>query len=157
MFVGSPWSVVPAHVDRHHNVLLQVAGTKELTVGWFDDPAEHAEALEARFTDRPNPERLPPVTRTFRLGPGDGVYLPAYTFHWVEAGDTVSVALSCGFSTAATERAELVRRCNAKLRRFGLRPRPPGVSERGDRAKAALFATAKRVRGAIATGVNRHA
>jgi len=156
IFAGAPGSTVPAHVDRHHNLLLQLEGTKELTVGWFADPVEQARAVEMRFSGgRPNPDRLPTVTRTFELGPGDGVYIPGYAFHWVRAGDAVSVALSCGFSTAVTDRAELVHRLNLKLRRLGLRPRPPGASQRRDHAKATVFTQAQRLRGAAVSAARR--
>jgi hypothetical protein len=150
VFAGAPRSTVPAHLDRYHNVVLQLEGTKELTVGWFADAIEHARAVETRFdAARPNPDCLPTVTRVFRLGPGDGVYIPPYTFHWVQAGDGASVAFSFGFNTFATERAELVHRANAKLRRLGVRPRPAGASPMRDGAKAALFETARRVRGRL--------
>jgi hypothetical protein len=150
LFLASPGSVVPVHFDRHHNVLLQLQGTKQLTVGTFADPRAQQRAIEMKFEGSGrNPAELPTLTRTFRLRPGDGVYIPPYTLHWAQAGDDVSVAVSCAFSTTSTVRAELVHACNAKLRRLGLRPRPPGRSVGRDRAKAAFIVKARRLRGMV--------
>jgi len=135
-FLASPGTVVQSHFDRHHNLLLQLDGTKEITVGNFEDPIDDQRAIErARRLDHNNLSELPTRTRTFVLGPGDGLYIPPYAFHWVHGGSDVSVALSYAFSTPATLRTPAVYWCNANLRRIGLRPRPPGSSERRDRAK----------------------
>ena len=146
IFLAAPEAVVPVHFDSHHNVLLQLAGTKEVLVGAFPDPVAHARALEfgCRSGKRMG-DAVPPTTHRFHLGPGDGLYIPPYTFHWVTGGPETSAALSCSFSTPRTEQEELVHACNAQLRRFGMRPRPPGRSPRRDRLKAA-FTTSRRAR-----------
>jgi hypothetical protein len=48
------------------------------------------------------------------------------------------VSFACGFCSPTSERAELVHTWNARLRRLGLSPAPPGSSELGDRVKAAM-------------------
>ena len=53
-------------------------------------------------------ETLPEDTVTFRLGPGDGLYIPPFAFHWVRGGPETSIAISCGFRTRTTEQANLV-------------------------------------------------
>ena len=147
IFLASPGAVVPVHFDSHHNVLLQLAGTKELTVGWFSDPVAQARAVETGCRSRKRMGHVvPPETVRFHLGPGDGLYIPPFALHWVHGGSDVSAALSCSFSTAATHRAEVVHTCNAHLRRMGLRPRAPGRSVGRDRAKVVAMRTAERVR-----------
>jgi hypothetical protein len=145
-FIGAPGAVVPAHFDRHHNVLLQIRGTKVLTVGWFPDETQTRRETEREFDQRHHGIRtLPPETVTFRLGPGDGVYIPAYAFHWVVGGPDVSVALSCGYSTAVTDRAEVVHLTNARLRQLRLPARPPGRSTVVDKGKVLAYRSAMRV------------
>lgn len=147
IFLASPHAVVPAHLDRHHNLLMQVAGTKDLTIGTFSDADEQRRQVEVNFATRAmTATALPVALETFRLEPGDGLYIPPYTFHWVQGGVDVSVAFSCGFSTAESDRTALVHACNARLRRLGLPTRPPGRSPRRDRAKAALMGRARRLR-----------
>jgi mannose-6-phosphate isomerase-like protein (cupin superfamily) len=143
LLVASPDAVVQSHFDRHHNLLLQLEGTKEITVGTFADPEDGHRVVErARRWTHNNLSELPPRTQTFELGPGDGLYIPAYAFHWVRGSSDVSLALSYGFATQTTVRAPLVYWCNANLRRLGLRPRPPGHSDRADRVKAAVMGRA---------------
>ena len=147
VLASSPGAVVPAHFDMHHNFLLQIDGTKEVTIGSFSDPHVNERAID-RFYDEGNNNAptLPDVASTFRLGPGDGVYIPPFGFHWVRGGPETSISLSCGFRTRATEQANLVHECNARLRRLGLHPHPPGTSVYRDRAKVELLAWARRTR-----------
>lgn len=147
IFLAAPEAVVPVHFDSHHNLLLQLEGTKDIVVGAFPDQDAQARALEVGCrSGKRMAEAVPPITARFALGPGDGLYIPPYTFHWVHGGADVSAALSCSFSTAATARAEVVYACNAQLRRFGMRPRPPGRSVRRDRLKAVTFRVARQAR-----------
>ena len=140
VLASSPEAVVPAHFDMHHNFLLQIDGTKEVTVGSFSDPRVNERAID-RFYDEcnNNAPALPDVASTFRLGPGDGVYIPPFGFHWVRGGPETSISISCGFRTSATEHAGLVHEYNARLRRFGLHPRAPGASASRDRAKVEML------------------
>jgi hypothetical protein len=130
--------------------LLQLEGTKEITVATHDDPVDDQRVIEAaRRWPHNNLAELPARTRTYALGPGDGLYIPPYAFHWVHGGSDVSVALSYGFATPGSLRAPNVYWCNANLRRLGLRPKPPGTSERRDQAKIFAITQAARLRDAV--------
>jgi hypothetical protein len=95
---------------------------------------------------------LPPEHWTFELKPGMGVYVPPLAPHWTHTGGEPSVTLSMFFHTRASARYAAVQALNARLRRFGRNPRPPGESEWMDYTKAALF------RGAcLVTGRNSEA
>ena len=87
---------------------------------------------------------MPPQVTIFRMGPGDGIYIPPYAFHWVLGGPDVSVALSCGFRSPSSERAEMVHTFNVKLRKVGMSPSLPGRFETTDRAKAGLVQARRR-------------
>ena len=153
LMLASPNTTVPVHFDLHHSLLFQLAGTKRVTVGSFAPAAAQQRELERLFDaghGNPNPTTLPTTERqSFLLGPGDGLYIPPYTFHWVEVGDDVSVGFACGFFTAVTERTHAVQRVNAALRRLGLRSRPPGHSLVPDAAKAAALKGASLLRRAV--------
>ena len=83
------------------------------------------------------PDHLPAEDRqTFSLGPGDGLHIPAHTFHWIEGADDVSIAMACVIATALTERAHTVHRFNEEFAALGPRAHPPGISIGRDRAKA---------------------
>jgi len=151
IFCGSPGSVVPIHCDRHHNVLLQLAGVKEVGVGWFDDPSRQAAEIERNFGRHLNLEVAPDRSEVHTLGPGEGIYLPPYTIHWVRCGPEPSTALSASFATSTSVQAERVHACNARLRRLHLTPVRPGVSPTRDRAKAAAIGLGRRLRHRAAT------
>ncbi len=144
LFLAPPGAVTPAHPDRHHNLLLQLEGTKRV---WVEDMA--AEDPVARHRGLVDYFRCPgdgvadlPAATPHDLGPGDALYIPTTAFHWTEVlGDDRSVALSVGFSTAATIRTERASHFDSTLQRMGWRSRPPG------RAKWALIDTFDRIRG----------
>ena len=150
MLIGSPRAVVPAHFDLHHNLLLQVEGTKEFMIGAFADPVVEARELDRYFDERTNNARaLPDIVTTFSLEPGDGVYIPPYAMHWTRGGAEGNVGVSVGFQTGVTDRRCLVHQCNASLRRRGLHPKPAGRSEPRDRAKVIAFTQARRLRQSV--------
>jgi hypothetical protein len=156
VLASSPDVMVPAHFDMHHNFLLQIEGTKDVMIGSFSDPHTNERAIDRFYEEGNNNARaLPDVAATFRLGPGEGVYIPPFAFHWVRGGPATSITISCGFRTRATEQANLVHECNARLRRYGLHPDPPGRSLYRDRAKVELLAWARRAHRAGAPAVKK--
>lgn len=152
LFIASPGAVVPIHIDRHHNFLLQIEGTKEFTVGSFEDPAVQAREIERHFGPHPSASHLlPPRQTVFRLEPGDGVYIPAYAFHWASGGSSTSVAFSCAFRTDMTDRIELAYELNAFLGRVGLPHHPPTGSRRDSfKASAVRLRRLRRSDGKVA-------
>jgi hypothetical protein len=147
LFLSAPNAVTPAHFDPEHNLLLQVRGTKEMTVARFTDPADQQRELD-RYYDggHRNLESVPVEAQTFVLSPGRGVYVDSFAPHWVRNRDAVSISLSITFRTRRSEAAERAHALNARLRRLGLHPRPAGEDGRRDRAKAALVHGADRIR-----------
>jgi hypothetical protein len=142
IFLSAPKAVTPVHFDPEHNLLLQIKGTKDMNVCPFPDARTAQQELD-RYYDggHRNLEAVPSEGTTFRLRPGEGVYVPSFFPHWVQNGDEASVSLSITFRTRVSERAERVNAVNARFRRLRLSPRPPGTSEKGDRAKEVAYVT----------------
>ena len=140
LFLSAPGAVTPVHFDPEHNFLLQIRGTKDMNVCSFPD-ADSAERELERYYDggHRNLEAMPSEGTTFRLQPGDGVYVPSFMPHWVQNGDRASVSLSITFRTRLSRRAERVHAVNTYLRRLHAAPRPPGVSEGSDRVREAAY------------------
>ena len=139
VFLASPGAVTPAHFDSYHNLLFQVHGTKEFTIGAFSDPATARREVARRFgPEHENLRTLPDRGTVHTLQPGDGLYLPPDTFHWARCGPEVSLALSCTFSNADSRRRLAIHIFNAHLRRFGIDAALPGTSAVRDATKYRL-------------------
>lgn len=142
VFVASPHTVTPAHPDRHHNLLLQVEGHKEIWIGADPDAQRnHLQVLDWLGCPTAGVASLPPAT-SYVLGPGDGIYIPPYAFHWTRLSDDTGIALSVGFSTPATLRANRVHNFDLILRRRGVMPRPASPTSLRGRTKARLASLA---------------
>lgn len=131
IFVTSPGSVTPYHMDPEHNFLLQVRGRK--FVHLFDprDRSLLSEEELERFYDGAHRnmqfrEENRAKAWVFDLQPGQGLHFPVTAPHWVQNGDEVSVSFSITFRTPDLERRGAVHNVNAWLRRRGWRPAPAG-------------------------------
>jgi len=79
IFLSAPGSVTPSHTDPEHNLLLQIRGTKDMSLGEFPDEVTRQIVLES--TRHRNIEWEPRRPQTFALEPGDGVYVPVHAPH----------------------------------------------------------------------------
>lgn len=142
LFLSAPNSITPVHFDPEHNFLLQIRGAKEIDIGRFSDRAAELRELDRYHAGgHRNLVEIPPLSSTFYMLPGEGVYLYPWAPHWVYNGPSVSISLSITFRTRRSQRDELVHLCNAKLRRWGLSPLPAGQSKYSDRTKAAFMSS----------------
>jgi hypothetical protein len=144
IFVSSPGSVTPYHMDPEHNFLLQVRGRKRLSLFDGADRALLSERELEKFYGRGHrnlvfDDGYQAKAREFELTPGDGLHVPVTWPHWVKNGPEVSVSFSITFRTASSDRREIVYRVNNQLRRLALRPAPVGGSRLGDGAKYLAF------------------
>jgi hypothetical protein len=146
IFLSSPGAVTPFHLDPEHNFLLQIRGTKTVSMWDREDrfvlPDSELEKFYAAFEHRNLPFRDVFQTTAWKvpLLPGQGLHFPVAVPHWVQNGPEVSVSFSITFRSESSEARELVYRANAKLRKLGLSPRPPGQSILLDSTKRAAFA-----------------
>jgi hypothetical protein len=147
IFISSPGSVTPFHIDPEINFLLQVRGSKAMSVF---DPADREILPERDLEQFSLAEDLGVVKykeefqgRAFvaSLTPGVGVHCPVTAPHWVKVGPEVSISFSITFRSPSTRRKRSVYWMNAHLRRLGLSPTPVGASQWKDTVKQSLFLT----------------
>lgn len=132
IFISSPGSVTPYHLDPEYNFLLQIRGSKKVHI-W--DPGdrsvvtdEELEAYSEAQQDMTFKDEYEEKAAVFELAPGQGLHFPVNAPHWIENGDAVSVSFSITFQTPASERRAAVYSINAALRRRGLKPTSAGRS-----------------------------
>lgn len=151
VFISSPPSVTPFHIDRENNFWLQLHGRKVLNVWDHRDrtvvPADAVEDFivthslrKVRFK-----EEFRVRSREFHARPGDGVYFPSTSPHmtrsepgWTSPGDRVSISIGVTFYTSVTRKLARVHQVNRVMRRCGLSPAYPGDSPGADALKASV-------------------
>lgn len=136
IFISSPNSVTPVHFDIEHSLLMQVSGTKTVSIGAYASEAVRRHEID-RYWDGSHGriEALPEEIATYTLRPGKAVYIPPGTPHWVHNGPEISASVTLTYFTAATVRENRIEDFNSILRRLHLHPRPPGHSGLLDTAK----------------------
>lgn len=144
IFVSSPGATTPFHLDEEHNFLLQVRGTKRLSIANGSDRSVLSEAQLADFY-RGNGELAPYAPELeersdhVELRPGEGVHIPPCYPHWVKNGEAVSISLGILWQSDETAAKRQLYRANDWLRRMGLRPRAAGAVPALDALKVAPF------------------
>lgn len=139
IFLSSPGSVTPFHIDPEHNILLQIEGEKTMTVFPARDaqlvPPEKSESFHAGghrnllwedgFQDK---------GRAVHLKPGEAIHVPVKAPHFVRNGDSVSVSFSITWRSERSIAEGELHGLNAALRRRKLptiavtdRPEAQGV------------------------------
>src|SRR5215510_5801327 len=113
IFISSPLSVTPFHMDPEYNFLLQIRGKKQISIWDSRDRSVLSEtALERYFSDTDKhivfKEEYQQKASIFELTPGTGLHFPVVAPHWVRNGAEVSVSLSVTFRTPASERRRVV-------------------------------------------------
>lgn len=156
VFVSSPNAVTPFHFDPEHNILLQITGEKTLTVFPAGEPEFAPDELhEAYHTGGARElgwhESLAQRGASFRLAPGEAMYLPVMAPHHVKNGPAPSISLSITWRSAWSYAEADARALNAFLRRRGFDPRPPGRWPARNTAKAIAWRMLRRLPG---TGLN---
>jgi hypothetical protein len=140
LFVTSPKRITAYHIDRECNFLLQVRGSKALSVFDQNDRVVLPEEELERFWSVDNnaakyrPE-LQSRARKYRMTPGTVVHIPVNAPHWVQNDDNISVSVSANFQFRDYIRGNIYR-VNYALRKLGLQPKPPGQSAFADALKS---------------------
>jgi hypothetical protein len=136
IFVSSPNSVTPVHFDIEHSLLMQVSGTKTVSIGrWENDAARRHEVDRYWDGSHGRIETQPPEVATYHMTPGRAVYIPPGTPHWVHNDPAISLSVTLTYFTAATVRENRIEDFNSHLRRRHMKPREPGRSAVVDTAK----------------------
>ena len=141
LFLSAPGATTPAHFDPEQNLLLQIRGAKDFSVGRFAYPTEQQAELDRYFDGgHRNLNRMPQLETTFqwsRAMAGTCLRSRLTGCTWVEA----SISLSITFRTRSSLEMERVSHFNARMRRLHLSPQPPGTSRARDRLKASMIET----------------
>lgn len=140
IFLSSPHSITPFHVDPEHNFLLQIHGWK--TVNIFDSAdrlvitePDIERGLFGENRNLTHHQEFDKRGQMFELTAGMGLHFPVVAPHWVKNGDDVSISFSITFRSHSSDRAATVRQFNARLRQRGFQPSGPGTSAIADAAK----------------------
>ena len=151
VFISSPDSVTPFHFDPEHNILLQLRGTKTMTVfPGSDERLLTAEAQEAfhlgqHHRNLPWDDGFAALGEAVALAPGEAIHVPVKTPHWVKNGPVPSVSLSITWRSEWSYAEADARAFNRVLRRMGLRPQRPGAFPAHNRGKALAWRAMRRL------------
>jgi hypothetical protein len=148
VFLSSPGSVTPYHIDPEWNFLLQIRGKKLMHV--FDTSVLSEQELERFYSGAHRnlvyKDEYAQKMEPFELDPGEGVHVPVTAPHWVKNGPEVSVSFSITFQTRLSERRGIIYRVNHGLRQRGWDPAPVGSSPWRDGLKYFGHRVARRFR-----------
>jgi hypothetical protein len=154
IFISSPGTVTPCHVDDEHSFLSQVRGSKQIAMWDEEDRAvmseEQAESMLEFFHDErydcylPYKDEFLPRATMFDLNPGESLHFPFGAPHWVRNGNEVSISFSITYRSQRAEKQAVVYHLNKRLRRLGLQPTPPFQSGWRDALKVSSFLAARK-------------
>ncbi len=154
VFVTSPGGVTPYHFDPEHNILLQLMGSKVMTMF----PAGNARFAPDRTHEGYHTgggrelfwnDGLADGGRQWPLVAGQALYVPVMSPHFVHNGPAPSVSLSITWRSEWSFAEADARAFNGLLRKAGITPRQPGRWPATNRAKALgwrLYAKARGLR-----------
>ena len=159
LFIASPNSVTPFHIDRYSTFLLQFRGSKHVTVfpPWDErvvtSPAREAYMAYANTRLEWSQEReLLGVAHSF--APGDALHIPFAAGHHVRNGaEDVSISMSIIFNTPETRDWLAALRWNHWVRtKFGAAPASVPGDKRRDGAKSLAWRSFSKVLAATNLG-----
>jgi len=147
ILIASPHRVTTYHMDADTNFLFQIAGDKSFSVFDQTDRALVTEdELERYHAGDANGAVFKPdrqsAAKTHDLRAGFGIHIPSTAPHWAQNGNDVSVALSLNYDLRSVQRRARIHALNHRLRRFGIDPVPPGISQWRDSVKLTATAVA---------------
>ncbi|WFU79142.1 hypothetical protein QA645_32115 [Bradyrhizobium sp. CIAT3101] len=126
IFVSSPMTVTPFHIDKEHNFILQIKGQKTIYVWEPNDLRVVSQQARDRFHSRHDRELISwreefrERAHCFKLGPGQGAYMPSTSPHLVEVGDEPSTTVSFTYYTDSTRRDSLIHKIRGRLAEIGI-------------------------------------
>lgn len=143
IFVTSPGNVTPFHSDPELNFLLQVRGTKRMSIFDHRDrevvSAEDTELFPGKHRNLPYSDGFEAKATHQHIAPGEGIFVPIFNPHWVQNGDAVSVSFSITWQTEETERLVKLSYVNAVLRKLGWPQADAGAHDTWDDVKVAAY------------------
>lgn len=156
LFIASPNSITPFHIDRYSTFLMQFRGSKEVTVfPQWDERVVSAANREAYVaysnTKLPWTEETDQLGTTFTFSPGEALHIPFIAGHHVRNGSSdVSISMSIIFNTEQSIAWRDALRFNHMTRKYfgpiGMTPSAVGRSDLRDSTKAQLLKATQQVK-----------
>jgi hypothetical protein len=149
LFVSSPNSTTPFHLDSEDNFFVQIHGEKFFTI--FDNrdrrlvPEDEIERSMTKHRNLKYDESFAPRGTEFHLFGGDGCFVPYQWPHWVRTAGTYSISMAITWKGREVRRVNDVYYFNSALRGLGWPQKPPGAHPALDAVKVALVRTAMTV------------
>jgi hypothetical protein len=151
IFVSSGGSVTPFHFDPEHNILLQITGSKIMTVFPVEDEELFAAPVHEQFHLGEHHRNLP-WRDTFaakgvpiEIAPGEAIHVPVKAPHWVQNGPEPSISLSLTWRSEWSYAEADARAFNRMLRGWGVEPNSPGAYPAQNRSKALAYRAVRRL------------
>ena len=143
LFVSSPNSTTPFHLDSEDNFFVHIHGEKFFTI--FDNVDRSIvcdDEIERSMTRHRNlryDDCFASRGKEFHLFAGDGCYVPYQWPHWVRTSDSHSISLAITWKTREVRRLNDLHFFNSMLRGIGLPQKPPGREPLRDALKLAFY------------------
>lgn len=157
LFIASPNSVTPFHIDRYSTFLFQFRGSKEVGVAKpWDTRVVSGPDCEAYVsyanTKLPWSDDRKELFERYQFSPGEALHIPFVSGHFVKNGpEDISISMSIIFNTETTmmwRRAlNFNHRARKLLKPLNLTPAPVGLNRFRDQSKALLWQSWLRARG----------
>ncbi len=140
IFISSPNSITPYHIDHESNFLFQIKGEKDVHLFDQSDRSilterEIEEYFAGDLQAATYKEENQNKANTYHLIPGTAVHHPSLAPHWLKNKDRASVSLSINFCLRSVDLNARVYQTNHFLRKLGWNPTPPQSSIIKDRVK----------------------
>lgn len=123
IFISSPGTLTPFHFDCEYNILFQIAGDKHFATyqpipPWL--PLDRHEAYYSAGNNMlPWNDAYEAEANIHQLRPGDALFIPYASPHWVKAGAEPSISLSITWQSAWSQSVGAAMQINPLLRRCG--------------------------------------
>jgi cupin-like protein len=156
LFIASPNSHTPFHIDRNSTMLMQFRGSKEMVIfpSWETkvvadaDREAYAAYVNTKLPWTPDKDVF---AKRFDFKPGNGLHIPFMAGHYVRnGGEDVSISMSIIFNTPRTHGQLNALQFNHQLRGLmrpvGMSPKPVGQTDWRDSTKSNLWRAQMRIR-----------
>lgn len=147
IFVTSPNNVTPLHMDPEYNFLMQIRGSKRMSLFDYKDQnivsEEQLELYPGKHRNLAYHDEFEAVATQQHIEPGESIFVPLFDPHWVQNGPQVSVSFSITWHTDYSLRMVKLSYVNAGLRRLGMPQASAGIHPALDTIKVAAYDVAR--------------
>lgn len=149
VFISGTGAHTPLHFDPEFNILLQISGTKRFCTLPVDGPwfplTAHEDFHVSGDNLLPWNEDCTAASQSHLLGPGDALFVPYKSPHWVEVSEGPSISLSLTWASDSSFEQDDAHLCNRWLRSLGFSPAAPAPLPGRNAAKAAAYRIARKL------------